>query len=271
MPDKIPCSRRRLIPAVLLAAALSITGTAPTLANDGVLRDGAILQTVEGPDGLLIHKIHRTPRPAVLKSGGLPSFDGDSFSFSHELAALIDGVFQCFKEHQSGMDDNTVLFDGLSELLDPYTDGTQPLVFEFESPDTNNDPPTQNVFMNSFTESGGDLFPDGFQDPQTNTPLDSACIKIGIDDTLDSDVPSTIEEAMFEGSNSQGSVIPPTDITQFFENPFDGDVTIVFQGMAGMDIDGTILDIKAQNFDGNPIFSDGFESGDTTAWTDEFP
>ena len=125
--------------------------------------------------------------------------------------------------------------------------------------------------MNSFS-GGGDLFPEGFEDPETNTPLDAACIEIGIDDTLDSDVPSEVNSAMIEMSNSQGSVLPPTDISSFFDGPFDGRISIGFQGLAGQDIDGTVLEMNLINApDPSAIFADGFESGDASSWTDEVP
>ena len=206
-------------------------------------------------------------RPVETDLGANEVFTGDTFSFQHQLGALIDGVFQCFSEQNSGMDDNTVLFDGLSELLDPYLDGTQPFVFEFE---TSSDGETTDVFLNSFSGSGGDLFPEGFEDPETGTPLDAACIEIGIDDTLDSDVPIEVMEAIFEASNSNGPVIPPIDITSVFSNPWDGRLSIVFPGMAGMGIDGMTLELKVQESDGS-IFADGFESGDASSWTDQSP
>ena len=202
--------------------------------------------------------------------GGSPVFDGDTYSFEHQLGALIDGIFQCFSEHTAGMDDNTVQFDGLSELLDPYLDGTMPAIFEFETP---NGDGTTDAFFNSFAGTGQDLFPEGFEDPATNTPLDAACIEIGIDDTLDSDTPSEVVNAMFEASGDMGEIIPPVDITSIFSDPFDGRMSLVFPGQAGQGINGTILDIKIQQdqFDPQPIFADGFESGDATSWTDQSP
>ena len=200
---------------------------------------------------------------------GPPSFDGDSYDFQHQIGALIDGIFQCFSEHMSGMDDNTVLFDGLSELLDPYVDGTQPFVFEFETPDAGNN--STDAFFNSFSGSGGDLFPEGFSDPDTGTPLDAACIEIGIDDTLDADVPVEVTEAMIEASDSNGTIVPPTDITSLFPNPFDGRLSLVFPGMAGEGINGIVLEMTVRETDPSAIFADGFESGDASAWSDTTP
>ncbi|MEM8963118.1 MAG: hypothetical protein AAGD38_16660 [Acidobacteriota bacterium] len=202
--------------------------------------------------------------PALYAGGGSP--DGDSYSFEHLIGALIDGSIECSDMHQSGMDDNTVLFDGLSELLDPYINGTQPLVFEFESTSSGGDP---TVNLNSFSDSGGDLFPEGFTDPDTGTPLDSACIEIGMDDPLDFDSPTKVENAMLEFSNSSGPFGSPMDITEFFEDPWDGRLTIGLEGFAGQDIDDVSLVLELGPSDS--IFSDGFESGDTSSWSSTVP
>lgn len=248
----------RLTLTALLAAGLC----APISAQP--LRDGAVLKTVDVPESQIkIFKVHQAARRTT-SFGGSPVFDGDTYSFQAQLGALIDQVFQCFSNHTAGMDDNTVLFDGLSELLDPYLDGTQPLVFEFETP-SNDTPGATDSTINAFSD--GDLFPEGFQDPETGTPLDSACVEIGIDDTLDSDIPSEVSNAMISFSSSGGTVLPPTDITSFFENPWDGRLSIVFTGLTGQDIADVQLQLVTQAApDPSTIFADGFESGDATAW-----
>ena len=191
--------------------------------------------------------------------------NGDTYSFHHQLGALIDGIFQCFSEQMSGMDDNTVLFDGFSEFLDPYLDGNQPLVFEFETPGSDDE---FTVDINSLGTS--DLFPEGFTDPKTGTPLTDACVEIGIDDTLDSDPPADVTSATLEFLSGGSTVIPPTDITGFFDNPWDGRLSIVVGGMAGQGIDEVRLQMQMQPTDGS-IFADGFESGDASSWTDSVP
>ncbi len=207
--------------------------------------------------------------PPKVEIRGSGTFDGDTYDFQHQLGALIDGVFQCFSEHMSGMDDNTVLFDGLSELLDPYLDGTQPAIFEFETP-TGGPNNETDVFINSFSGTGTDLFPEGFEDPDTGTPLTDACVEIGREDLLDSNGPVTVTNATIEFSGDSGTILPTTDITSFFSNPWDGRLSIVFPNFAGMDINGMILDITTE-FDPQPIFADGFESGDASSWTDSTP
>ncbi|MEO1087683.1 MAG: hypothetical protein AAFY88_25910, partial [Acidobacteriota bacterium] len=143
MPDLAPPSLLRLISAtVVLAAALSF----PAAAQDGVLRDGAVLGAVEAEGGVTIYSVHRTPRPAAAGAGILPLFSGDSFSLAHQLGVIIEGIVKCLGIHQVAAEDNTVSFDGLSELLAAYLNGTQPLVFEFETPGTGPDP-SKDVFM----------------------------------------------------------------------------------------------------------------------------
>ena len=200
------------------------------------------------------------------------SFLGDNYSFSHELAAFIDGAFRCFKVHQAGMVSNTVSFDGSLEPLDLYVNGTQPQVFEFESvlrvpgePGSDIGGNILDLFFNSSTVSGGDLFPSGFVDPETGTPLTDACLQIGIDDPLESGAPKEVVSASIGASNEQGDVIPPTDISELFDQPWDGTLTAVFPGATGQGIDGVVLEIEVQDVPA-AIFADGFESGDTSAW-----
>lgn len=265
-----------LIPIFCLAA--------PTLADapphDEPTLRGIPTQVIETPYVRLIkiEPIDTEPtrsqarrRATVQGEGaGVPSFDGDTYSFHHQIGALIDDILECFSVHMSGMDDNTVAFDGLSELLDPYLDGTQPAIFEFET--SNLGTGTNDIFFNSFIDPGADLFPEGFEDPESGTPLDAACIEIGIDDTLDGDLPVEVNMATIEASNSMGQVLPPTDITRFFSNPWDGRLSFVAQGIAGQGIDGLVLEMQIQQgADPNAIFADGFESGDASSWSDSTP
>lgn len=211
--------------------------------------------------------------PSELGGG---SFLGDSFSFSHELAAFIDGAFRCFKVHQAGMTTNTVLFDGSLESLDPYVNGIQPQVFEFESVLRVPGEPGSGIggeldlffnssISNSSTGLGGDLFPEGFEDPETGTPLTDACLQIGVDDPLESGAPKEVLSAMISASNEQGDVIPPTDISDLFDRPWNGLLTAIFPGVVGGGIDGVVLEMQVRDVPAQ-IFADGFESGDTSAW-----
>lgn len=210
-------------------------------------------QVIEG-DGWSVHNITREST----EIGGGSTYVGDTYDFVHQLGALIDGVFQCFSEHLSGMDDSTVTFDGLSELLDPYVDGTQPLVFEFETP---SDGQVSDVGIDTSLDSGDDLFPEGFEDPDTGTPLTDICIEIGRDDTLDAAPPAVVRSASLRITG--GVTIGPLDITSFFSTPWNGRLSTVLTGLAGQDIDSVQLRLETAPPD---IFADGFESGDATAW-----
>ena len=214
-------------------------------------------QVIEG-DGWSLHKISSRP---VESSGGTP-FDGDTYSFVHETGAMIDGQFQCFSEHLSGTTDSTVTFDGISETVDSYVDGTQPRILEFENTFALGG---QQIIFDTSLDTGTDLFPEGFEDPETGTPLTDACVEIGRDDLLDASVPTTVTSATLQ---TFGDVsIGPLDITNFFEDPWDGRLSIVFTDLAGAGIDGVVLDLQTQPIDPTEIFADGFESGDATSWT----
>ncbi|MEM7048807.1 MAG: S8 family serine peptidase [Acidobacteriota bacterium] len=194
---------------------------------------------------------------------GAQGFDEDIFDFLLKLGENGN----CSSPHTSGTGDNEVLFDGLDELLDPYTNGTQPFVFEFETDANDSDGFTGEITAKS--DNGEDLFPDGFEDPDSGTPLDAACIEIGIDDTLDSDEEVLVSSAMVEFFNDgTGLFGGPIDITSSFSNPFDGRLSIIFPGLAGQDIDEVRLTMDVQSKD---IFADGFESGDASSWTDQVP
>ena len=97
-------------------------------------------------------------------------------------------------------------------MLDPYPDGTQPFVFEFETdPDNLSDGGRSGARgesadfeaeVNIGSDPGTDLFPEGFEDPESGTPLNAACIEIGIDDTLEADCPVDVTSAVVEFFNS---------------------------------------------------------------------
>lgn len=227
---------------------------------------------VETPIGKLY--VIMAPDAEKADEGSLPTAMGDTFSFHHNLTvsgSLLEGTPPCLGPHMSGMDDNTVLFDGLSEALDAFLDGTLPQLFEFES--TGSGGNTTDIFMNAFADTGEDLFPEGFLDPDSGEPLDAACLEIGIDDTLDFDQPSSVTSAIFEASDDNGEIIPPTDITSLFSSPWNGRATVIFDNGAGQGINGLTLDIQMEPapFDSQPIFADGFESGDATSWNDSSP
>ncbi|MEM1178360.1 MAG: hypothetical protein AAGM22_08455 [Acidobacteriota bacterium] len=252
-------------PAVLATGLLGLAALAAAPTARGQAPSGP-------PEPLLVVdgiSVYAGPKARAPEKGGTGSvFDGDTYSFQHQLGAMIDNIFQCFSPHVSGTNDDNVLFDGLTELLDPYLDGTQPQVFEFETPLPGGTEATSRI--TSTSEGTGDLFPEGFQDPETGAPLDSACVEIGRIDTLDpTSTPTSLNQAVLRFNRDGATISGPFDITSFFNDPFDGRLSIVFTGLIGLDIDTVRLDLRME--EPNHIFSDGFESGDTSSWTDEVP
>ena len=115
-----------------------------------------------------------------------------------------------------------------------------------------------------------DLFPEGFEDPETGTPLTAACIEIGIDDTLDADQPVDVTSGSITFSRGTDPPLSFPVAPSFFSKPWDGRLSLVLTDFAGMGFNGVELQLNLQ-VDPQPIFADGFESGDATSWTDEVP
>ncbi|MEM7581738.1 MAG: S8 family serine peptidase [Acidobacteriota bacterium] len=207
---------------------------------------------------------------------GKMGFQGDDYSVNPALAE--NGSRDCKTPHKANMDDNTANFDGLNELIDPYTDGTQPFVFEFETDPDNlsegggrrfGDPENPlETTINMQSMNGEDLFPEGFEDPETGTPLDAACIEIGIDDALDGDCPTNVTSATVQFFNNSTPIFDePLDITNAFSpNLFDGTANISVPNLAGQGINNVVVKMQLNNPPPSDIFADGFESGDATAW-----
>ncbi len=197
------------------------------------------------------------------------TFSGDTYSFEHQLGFFNSstGMPECSSPHTSGTDDNVVTFDGQTELLDPYSDGTQPFVFEFEFENTNNDEVLSLEFETFASGGGGDLFPDGFTDPGTSTPLDGACVEIGQQDPLESGVSRSVAKARIDFLDASGSSLfgGPVPITSFFNEPWDGTLSLVVSGLAGQNVNQVKLEIDTAL--DQELFADGFESGDVSAWS----
>lgn len=198
------------------------------------------------------------------------SVDGDTFSFHHQTGAMIDGMFQCFSEHMSGMDDNTAVFDGITESLDTYSDGNQPVIYESVTSRRAHQRGGTQTTVELVTMGTSDLFPEGFEDPETGTPLTDACVEIGIDDTLDPDPPMIVTSASLTFTRNDTPFLDLTIPDHFFSTPWDGRLSLVLQDFAGLDIDGVQLMMDMQP-DPMSIFADGFESGNTSSWTSEVP
>ncbi len=123
------------------------------------------------------------------------------------------------------------------------------------------------------SDPGTDLFPEGFEDPETGTPLEAACIEIGIDDVLDADCPVDVTSASIQFQTPGGPVFQePIDITEAFSpNLWNGKMLVSLPNLAGMGINGVTIRLGMQPGADSAIFADGFESGDASAWTDQVP
>ncbi len=216
---------------------------------------------------LLVAVLALTVPEAAAQFAKLDStFGGDTYSVEHQLGFFNSstGMPECSSPHTSGADDNIVTFDGLSELLDPYTDGTQPFVFEFETNGPDND---EVLSLEIETFASGDLFPDGFIDPATSTPLDGACVEIGQQDPLESGVPKSVVKGKIDLLDASGMSLfgGPVPITSFFSEPWDGTLSLVASGLTGQNVRQVKLEIDTANE--LELFADGFESGDVSAWS----
>ena len=133
----------------------------------------------------------------------------------------------------------------------------------------------QESFVKEITigaEPGEVLFPEGFEDPKTGTPLTAGCIEIGIDDALDADCPVDVTSAVLEFNTPEGPLGEPIDVTSAFPaNFWNGEISSPIPGLTGQGINGVTIKLTMQESPGSDIFADGFESGDATSWTDQVP
>lgn len=199
---------------------------------------------------------------ADLTLDGPLGFQNDIFDFLIKLCNSLG----CFSEHQSGMGDNDATFDGDAENLDSYTNGTTPMVTESQS---NPEDDTRTTEINIQSQDGSDLFPEGFTDPDTGTPLNDGGFEIGTDNALNGDMPVSVTSAIVNMFNDGNNVFT-ADITSAFSEPWNGSVSVNFPGLAGQGINEINLDLEMVP-NPAPIFSDGFESGNTSSWTDSAP
>lgn len=230
------------------------------------------------------------PGPDKVSGSGIPKaddaiegkmgFQGDTFSMKTKLG--IGGTNNCFDEHHSGSGTNEGVFDALDDLLDSFQDGTQPFLFEFET-DPDNLGTGESLALGRLLKgesenfetsldvgllSGEDIFPEGFEDPKSGTPLDAACIEIGMDDTLDSDCPVKVTSAVMQFNTPSGPLFdPPLDVSGAFSgNLWDGNARISVPGGAGQNVNGITIKLTMEPGDGPGIFADGFETGDASSW-----
>ena len=193
------------------------------------------------------------------------SFTNESYSFLHQLGFFDSstGKLDCLNPHTSGTTDNDVTFDGLSELLDRYTNGTQPGVFEFQTTPTNPALKSFKFVFESF--ASGDLFPSGFTGPNGET-LDVACLELGKTNPLESATPQTVIKSKLTLVDADRNEVISAPITSFFKDPWDGKLSVGLSGFTGKNITNARLEIETTP-EGN-LFADGFESGDLASWSD---
>ncbi len=192
---------------------------------------------------------------------GKKGFQDDEFSVKPKVGKN-DGT-DCSDQHLSGFDGES--FDGENNTAGSVNGNDATVQGAQGNPDL--DPGGSfNVDLNVV---GQDLFPEGFTDPETGTPLDAACVEVGIDKSLDSDCPVNVTSATLQFLDSTGTLVgSPFDVTSIFNtDPWDGRFNISVPNMAGQGINQVQLQIQMQESDAVPIFSDGFESGNTSAWT----
>ena len=208
---------------------------------------------------------------------GKKGFQDDNYSVD-VLLAKSSGP-PCFNEHVTGMGLSQAEYDSLVEFLNELDGGVQPMLDESQTdPDNLEGGSAPRGTGTGFeaeieisSDPGTDLFPEGFEDPETGTPLTAACLEIGIDDTLDGDCPVDVSEALLQFLRDGTPILSPIDVTQAFPgNVWNGRAVISIPNVAGMNINGVTIRLTMQSGDPN-IFADGFESGDTSSWTDQVP
>ena len=166
--------------------------------------------------------------------------------------------------HHSKVDDNVVNFDLVEEPLDSFSTGARPVVDENEIPLGG---PFSSVQLGIRSDplAQGDLFPPGFTKQGRGVLLVDGCIEFGMQDPLSSDREQTVRNAFIQGESGDTIILPSTDVTDQLGGDFDGTGTVKIPGLAGQNVDRVQLTLE---FEDTEIFADGFESGDTSAWTD---
>ena len=210
---------------------------------------------------------------------GKLGFQDDVFSAKVLLAK--NGSSNCLGPHLSGLGLSEAEFDAFEEFLEELDNGTKPVALEFQSdPDglgqgaggsaADGETTDFESVIEIRSDLGSDLFPEGFEDPETGTPLAAACLEIGIDDTLDSDCPVDVTSATLQFNNPDGPLFEqPIDISQAFSpNLWDGKMVVSVPNLTGQMINGIVIRLGMQPGAQPGIFADGFESGNTSAWTD---
>lgn len=193
----------------------------------------------------------------------------DSETFTARVGLTHPGTFACYDIHHSGGGDESVRFDMVGEELRPFANGTLPRVDENEIPRGG---PIFSFELGISTDAGPpELFPAGFFEPGTGTPLTDGCIEIGVEDPLDANRFAVILEGELTTYSGGSPVGPPVDAEEAVEWYRDDptppaawkmNLQMRLSNAAGQGYDGFRLDFTAR--DG--IFGDGFRGPDTNAW-----
>lgn len=178
------------------------------------------------------------------------------------------GTTACYDIHHSGVGDESVSFDMVAEDLRPFTNGTLPRVDENEMPRGGE---TFSVEIGVSVEAGPlELFPAGFFEPGTGTPLTDGCVDFGIDDPIDATNFAVIREATLTYYLGGLPFGPPQDVTDgfsFYLDPPSGlwraEGRTRIPNAAGQGFDSLRWEITS--LDG--VFGDGFRGPDTDAWS----
>jgi hypothetical protein len=187
------------------------------------------------------------------------------FTYSVRAGLSHPGTANCYDAQYVGGGDATLQFDFVEEHPVTFANGTVPGFDEIETPRGG---PFFSFQTGVAVDSGpAELFPSGFFEPGTGTPLTDGCMDIGEVEALDFSSYAVVRRATLEAFAGSSAVFPPQDVTNFFQSfrqagSWRSDARLDLPGAAGLGIDRVILRVDA--VDG--IFGDPFKTADTDAW-----
>ncbi len=192
------------------------------------------------------------------------------FDYSVGVGLSHPGTTNCYFEHHTGPGDRIVTFDGVAEDLRTFSNGTVPRADEFEGQPGRSRWKHETLVTAAFGPA--ELFPAGQLEPGTGTPLTDGCIVIGGENRLDAPFYSEVFESEVQAFSGDTPVLGNYTLRDWdsgwvslerWGTFYDWE----FENAAGSGIDR--IELKLDTF--GSIFADGFESGDTAAWTSSVP
>jgi len=186
-------------------------------------------------------------------------------TYSIRVGLSHPGTVNCYDVQYVGGGDASLQFDSVEELPVSFANGTVPGFDEVEMPRGGD---FFNFQIAVAVRSGpGELFPSGFFEPGTGTPLTDGCIDVGVADPLDLSRYGHVQGATLDSITSSGFLFPPEDVTDSFQTfrqkgTWRSDARIDLSGAADLGIDRVRL--RVDTVDG--IFGDPFKNPDTGAW-----